>query len=71
MSSTSAIQRHEHRTAVVAPYNHRQVNKKDFPTNKVYGAIGRPELRLITCGGRPLVDGHRADNIILYADLAQ
>ncbi|MEU7111356.1 class F sortase [Streptomyces sp. NPDC046182] len=45
-----------------------QVDKKAFPTRKVYGDTERPELRLITCGGE-LVDGHRPDNIILYADL--
>ncbi|MFE0106539.1 class F sortase [Streptomyces sp. NPDC059009] len=48
----------------------QQVDKKNFPTNKVYGATDRPELRLLTCGG-PIVGGHRADNIILYADLVQ
>lgn len=46
-----------------------QVDKKNFPTHKVYGATDRPELRLLTCGG-PIKDGHRSDNIILYADLA-
>ncbi|MGW7077629.1 class F sortase [Streptomyces sp. NPDC054871] len=46
-----------------------QVDKKNFPTNKVYGATDRPELRLLTCGG-PIKEGHRTDNIILYADLA-
>ncbi|WP_418958747.1 class F sortase [Streptomyces tritici] len=45
-----------------------QVDKKAFPTRKVYGDTARPELRLITCGGE-LVDGHRPDNIIVYADL--
>ncbi|WP_406862731.1 class F sortase [Streptomyces sp. HUAS MG47] len=45
-----------------------QVGKKAFPTQKVYGNTARPELRLITCGGE-LVDGHRPDNIIVYADL--
>ncbi|MFF8607407.1 class F sortase [Streptomyces sp. NPDC015346] len=45
-----------------------QVDKKSFPTRKVYGNTTRPELRLITCGGE-LVDGHRPDNIVLYADL--
>ncbi|HEY9370891.1 class F sortase [Streptomyces sp.] len=45
-----------------------QVDKKTFPTQKVYGNTARPELRLITCGGA-LVDGHRPDNIIVYADL--
>ncbi|MEU6985075.1 sortase [Streptomyces sp. NPDC046324] len=28
------------------------VDKKDFPTNKVYGKTDRPELWLITCGAR-------------------
>ncbi|MFI8322377.1 class F sortase [Streptomyces sp. NPDC085529] len=45
-----------------------QVDKDAFPTRKVYGDTRRPELRIITCGG-DLVDGHRPDNIILYADL--
>ncbi|MEI5101560.1 sortase [Streptomyces sp. PmtG] len=48
----------------------QQVDKKDFPTHKVYGATDRPELRLLTCGG-PIKDGHRTDNIILYADLVR
>ncbi|MEY2227980.1 class F sortase [Streptomyces sp. BF23-19] len=45
-----------------------QVDKKHFPTAKVYGDTTRPELRVITCGGA-ITDGHRPDNIILYADL--
>ncbi|MEU7016933.1 class F sortase [Streptomyces sp. NPDC046385] len=45
-----------------------QVGKNAFPTRKVYGDTRRPELRLITCGGE-LVDGHRPDNIVVYADL--
>ncbi|MEV7278417.1 class F sortase [Streptomyces sp. NPDC093111] len=45
-----------------------QVDKRAFPTRKVYGDTRRPELRLITCGGE-LVDGHRPDNIVVYADL--
>ncbi|WP_019888973.1 class F sortase [Streptomyces purpureus] len=55
-------------TAVFRVRELEQVDKKAFPTQKVYGDTTRPELRLITCGG-DLVDGHRPDNIILYADL--
>ncbi|MFE3584800.1 sortase domain-containing protein [Streptomyces vinaceus] len=44
------------------------VNKKDFPTDKVYGETRRPELRLLTCGGE-IKDGHRTNNVIFYADL--
>ncbi|WP_328942909.1 class F sortase [Streptomyces sp. NBC_00250] len=55
-------------TAVFRVRELEQVDKDTFPTAKVYGDTKRPELRLITCGGE-LVDGHRPDNIILYADL--
>ncbi|GGT57575.1 class F sortase [Streptomyces purpureus] len=55
-------------TAVFRVRELEQVAKKAFPTQKVYRDTTRPELRLITCGG-DLVDGHRPDNIILYADL--
>ncbi|MDT9688822.1 class F sortase [Streptomyces sp. P9(2023)] len=55
-------------TAVFRVRELEQVDKKAFPTRKVYGDTTRPELRLITCGGE-LVDGHRPDNIVLYADL--
>ncbi|WP_329282310.1 class F sortase [Streptomyces sp. NBC_00691] len=56
-------------TAVFRVRELEQVDKDTFPTAKVYGDTDRPELRLITCGGE-LADGHRPDNIILYADLA-
>ncbi|WP_327163874.1 class F sortase [Streptomyces zaomyceticus] len=55
-------------TAVFRVGELEQVDKDAFPTAKVYGDTEGPELRLITCGGE-LVDGHRPDNIILYADL--
>ncbi|MFD7975636.1 class F sortase [Streptomyces sp. NPDC059749] len=57
-------------TARFAVREIQQVDKKDFPTNKVYGKTDRPELRLITCGG-PVRDGHRTDNIIFFADLVK
>ncbi|MFI8827784.1 class F sortase [Streptomyces sp. NPDC053431] len=57
-------------TARFAVREIEQVDKKDFPTNKVYGRTDRPELRLITCGG-PVRDGHRTDNIIVFADLVK
>ncbi|MEV6977366.1 sortase [Kitasatospora sp. NPDC093806] len=44
------------------------VPKKDFPTEKVYSSTDHAELRLLTCGGG-IEDGHRTDNIIIYADL--
>ncbi|WP_433498958.1 class F sortase [Sphaerimonospora sp. CA-214678] len=47
-----------------------RVPKDRFPTQKVYGRIKFPGLRLITCGGRfDAGDGHYVDNIIVYAHL--
>lgn len=46
------------------------VSKNDFPTQKVYGRVGYPALRLITCGGSfDRGSGHYTDNIIVYAHL--
>ncbi|GAB2579768.1 hypothetical protein GCM10027168_10770 [Streptomyces capparidis] len=46
----------------------RTVAKADFPTDAVYGDVGRPELRLITCGGHRSGDGY-PDNVIVFAAL--
>ncbi|WP_240361929.1 MULTISPECIES: class F sortase [Streptomyces] len=44
--------------------------KKDaFPTQKVYGATERPELRLITCGGSLTKDRHWDSNVVVFAHL--
>lgn len=47
-----------------------QYPKDAFPTREVYGDVGTPQLRLITCGG----DFDRAahsyvDNVVVYAEL--
>ncbi|MGW3910001.1 class F sortase [Streptomyces sp. NPDC005070] len=39
-----------------------------FPDRKVYGSTGRPELRVITCGGRAGNGGYRG-NVVVYATL--
>lgn len=63
-----AVTRADGAVAVFRVRELEQVDKKRFPTAKVYGDTPRPELRVITCGGE-IKDGHRPDNIILYADL--
>ncbi|WP_304455431.1 class F sortase [Nocardiopsis sp. YSL2] len=46
--------------------------KGDFPTEQVYGDTGRPELRLITCGGDfDAATGHYTDNVVVFAALAE
>ncbi|MEV4455030.1 class F sortase [Microbispora sp. NPDC049633] len=47
-----------------------RVPKDRFPTRKVYGMVGFPGLRLITCGGDfDTARGHYRDNVIVYAHL--
>ncbi|MBZ6472261.1 sortase domain-containing protein [Streptomyces griseocarneus] len=41
-----------------------------FPAHKVYGETKERVLRLVTCAGEPSAgDGHRAENLIVYATL--
>jgi LPXTG-site transpeptidase (sortase) family protein len=46
--------------------------KDDLPADRVYGDSGRPELRLITCGGQWVGGrtGYR-DNVIAFASLVE
>ncbi|MFF9817178.1 class F sortase [Streptomyces sp. NPDC014006] len=67
---TITVDRADGSTAVFTVRALQQVDKKHFPTQRVYGDTPRPELRVITCGG-DLRAGHRPDNIILYADLSR
>lgn len=53
-------------TARFAVSGVRTVAQADFPTDDVYGDVGRPELRLITCGGPRNGDGYR-DSVIVFA----
>jgi len=58
------------KTAVFVVDGLQRAAKTQFPTSSVYGKLGYPGLRLITCGG-PFnsTTGHYADNIIAYAHL--
>ncbi|MET3983975.1 sortase [Streptomyces sp. PvR034] len=62
------VPREDGKTAKFKIREIEDVNKKDFPTDKVYGDTPRPELRLLTCGGE-IKDGHRTNNVIFYGDL--
>ncbi len=45
-------------------------SKGKFPTDKVYGQVNRPELRLITCGGSfDYSTRHYRDNIVVFAHM--
>jgi sortase (surface protein transpeptidase) len=46
--------------------------KDRFPTDVVYGATGRPTLRLVTCGGSfDRSTGSYRDNVVVFADLTE
>ncbi|MFG3002235.1 sortase domain-bontaining protein [Streptomyces sp. NPDC048340] len=62
------VPREDGKTAKFKIREIEDVNKNQFPTDKVYGDTDRSELRLLTCGGE-LKDGHRTNNVIFYADL--
>ncbi|MFH9548607.1 class F sortase [Streptomyces sp. NPDC017435] len=42
---------------------------RDFPDKKVYGAAGRPELRVITCGGGYTKSTGYQGNVVVFAHL--
>jgi sortase (surface protein transpeptidase) len=44
--------------------------KSAFPTEKVYGNIDHPGLRLITCGGLDAETNEFEENVVVFADLA-
>jgi sortase (surface protein transpeptidase) len=64
------VTREDGTTALFVVYRTEQVPKDDFPTEQVYGATARPELRLITCGGAfDRQSGNYRDNMLVFAAL--
>jgi len=66
------VTRTDHTTAVFRVTRVHTFPKAHFPTAQVYGALRRPGLRLITCGGP--YDSSRGgyqDNTIVFADLVR
>jgi sortase (surface protein transpeptidase) len=58
------------RTTAVFTVDAVEVYPKDhYPTDKVYGRTGRPELRLITCGGGFTKKTGYQGNVVAYAHL--
>ncbi|WP_017236735.1 class F sortase [Streptomyces sp. SS] len=65
------IARRDGRTAVFAVYGVEVVPKDAFPAERVYGDSGRPELRLITCGGAFTEDDGYTGNVVVSARLVE
>ncbi|MGW1026480.1 class F sortase [Streptomyces sp. NPDC002577] len=67
--ATIDISRADGRTAVFTVSAVELYEKKNFPSKKVYGGSGRPELRLITCGGGYTKRTGYQGNVVVYASL--
>ncbi|MFI8534372.1 class F sortase [Streptomyces aquilus] len=63
------VRRADGRTAVYAVDALREFEKAHFPDREVYGARGRPELRLITCGGDYDRRKGYSGNLVVFAHL--
>ncbi|MFE6285110.1 class F sortase [Streptomyces sp. NPDC057877] len=63
------VRRADGRTAVYSVDTVRSYEKEDFPNDEVYGARGRPELRLITCGGSYRPRTGYSGNVVVFAHL--
>ncbi|MGY5126619.1 class F sortase [Streptomyces nigrescens] len=64
---TIRVTREDGRTAVFEVYGVQVFDKRKFPSRKVYGTTGRPELRILTCGGDYAAGSGYADNVVVFA----
>ncbi|WP_367320082.1 class F sortase [Streptomyces sp. HUAS ZL42] len=67
--ATIRIGRSDGRTAVFTVDAVEVYSKADFPSEKVYAGSGRPELRVITCGGGYAKNTGYLGNVVVYASL--
>ncbi|MCP3818859.1 class F sortase [Streptomyces sp. A3M-1-3] len=65
------VARQDGRTAAFSVYAVEVVAKKDFPADRVYRTRGRPELRVITCGGGFSGKTGYAGNVVAFARLTE
>lgn len=63
------VRRADGRIAVYVVDKIRTYQKENFPSQEVYGARGRPELRLITCSGDYDRRNGYAGNLVVFAHL--
>lgn len=66
---TVKVTRADRRTAVFAVDEVKTYTKDKFPDDKVYGTTDRPELRLMTCGGRFDKKSGYSANVVVFAHL--
>ncbi|MGK5632792.1 class F sortase [Streptomyces sp. URMC 123] len=63
------VQRQDGRTAVFETYGVEVFDKDAFPAEKVYGDTGKPELRVITCGGGYSKANGYDSNVVVFAKM--
>ncbi|WP_327113323.1 class F sortase [Streptomyces sp. NBC_01341] len=66
---TVKVTRADRRTAVFTVDKVKTYTKDKFPDEQVYGPTGRPELRLLTCGGRFDKKNGYSANVVVFAHL--
>ncbi|MBV2356283.1 class F sortase [Streptomyces sp. J2-1] len=64
------VRREDGKTAVFDIYGVEVFAKADFPSDRVYGSKGTPELRVITCGGGFTKQNGYDGNVVVFARLA-
>jgi sortase (surface protein transpeptidase) len=67
--STVKVTRADRVTAVFSVDKVAKFAKDKFPNDQVYGATSRPELRLMTCGGRYTKKNGYSANVVVFAHL--
>ncbi len=63
------IQRRDRKTAVFEVYGIEVFEKQNFPGEQVYNNTGKPELRVITCGGGFSKQRGYDGNVVVFARL--
>ncbi|QEV17984.1 class F sortase [Streptomyces alboniger] len=66
---TIEVERRDGSVAVFTVDANEVYDAKDFPDEKVYGAASRPELRVITCGGKYSERTGYQGNVVVFAHL--
>ncbi|MEU6121976.1 class F sortase, partial [Streptomyces sp. NPDC047123] len=66
---TIEVERRDGSVAVFTVDANEVYDAKGFPDEKVYGAAPRPELRVITCGGRYSRQTGYQGNVVVFAHL--
>ncbi|WP_228544110.1 MULTISPECIES: class F sortase [unclassified Micromonospora] len=66
------VTRADRKVAVFTVDEVRRYGKERLPVDEIFGDFSRPNLRLITCGGRWVGGGTGyADNVVVYATLVR